>query len=78
MSQETQATRNLYGIDQEKTTQTLARAASWRDDWSSAGVRFVQVYSGGATTMRIGMLTVIWWRIIRITPVQRINPSPRC
>jgi hypothetical protein len=47
LSQETQATRNLYGIDQEKTRDFGTRCLLARR-LVERGVRFVQVYSGGA------------------------------
>jgi hypothetical protein len=47
LSQETQATRELYGLDQEKTRDFGTRCVLARR-LVERGVRFVQVYSGGA------------------------------
>ena len=47
MSEETEATRKLYGIDQEKTRDFGTRCLLARR-LVERGVRFVQVYSGGA------------------------------
>jgi hypothetical protein len=47
LSQETQATRDLYGLDQEKTRDFGTRCLLARR-LVERGVRFVQVYSGGA------------------------------
>jgi hypothetical protein len=47
LSQETQATRDLYGLDNDKTHDFAARCLLARR-LVERGVRFVQVYSGGA------------------------------
>jgi hypothetical protein len=47
LSQETQATRDLYGVDQEQTRDFGTRCLLARR-LVERGVRFVQVYSGGA------------------------------
>src|SRR5207302_1514580 len=49
LSQETQATTALYGIG-EKRTEDFGRRCLFARRLVERGVRFVQLYSGGATT----------------------------
>ena len=45
---ESAETKALYGLDDDEDRATSAAAACWPAGWSSAGVRFVQLYAGGA------------------------------
>ena len=77
MSREDAATQQLYGLD-DKKTEVFGRQCLLARRLVERGVRFVQIYSGGATTTTTGTRTAIWSPTMSCTPARPTSRSPVC
>ena len=68
---------DLYGID-EKRTEDFGRRCLLARRLVERGVRFIQLYSGGATTTTTGTPTATWKRTTTSTPAGPTSRSPAC
>jgi hypothetical protein len=77
LSQETQATQTLYGID-DPQCEHFAKQCLTARRLLERGVRFVQIYSGGMENQRSWTAIMTLRAIIASSPAKLTNPSLHC